>query len=87
MCHQYDERAWRMEDKVMFLSVTEGDDKPLKYPLMFSEASLLLINKIGLLPYTNFDIAKVKKEPIGMNPKLDIIEVSAKIGCGVEYVV
>lgn len=70
--------------KVMLLSVTEGDDKPLKYPLMFSESSLLLINKIDLLPYTDFDIAKVKKDSLSINPKLDILEISAKTGEGME---
>src|SRR3989337_1043029 len=70
--------------KVMLLSVTEGDDKPLKYPLMFSEASVLLISKIDLLPHTDFNIAKVKKESLSLNPRLDIIELSAKTGQGME---
>lgn len=70
--------------KVMLLSVTEGDDKPLKYPLMFSEASVLLISKIDLLPHTDFNIAKVKKESLSLNPRLDIIELSAKTGHGME---
>lgn len=70
--------------KVMLLSSTEGDDKPLKYPLMFSESSLLLINKIDLLPYTDFNIAKVRKDSLSINPGLDIIEVSAKTGEGME---
>lgn len=70
--------------KVMLLSATEGDDKPLKYPLMFSESSLLLINKIDLLPYTDFNIAKVRKDSLSINPGLDIIEVSAKTGEGME---
>ncbi|HAG50147.1 MAG: hydrogenase accessory protein HypB [Deltaproteobacteria bacterium GWC2_42_51] len=70
--------------KVMLLSVTEGDDKPLKYPLMFSEASVLLISKIDLLPHTDFNIAKVKKESLSLNPGLDIIELSAKTGHGME---
>lgn len=70
--------------KVMLLSATEGDDKPLKYPLMFSESSLLLINKIDLLPYTDFNITKVKKDSLSINPELDIIEVSAKTGEGME---
>jgi len=70
--------------KVMLLSATEGDDKPLKYPLMFSESSLLLINKIDLLPYTDFDIQKVKKDSLSINPRLEIIEVSAKTGEGME---
>ena len=70
--------------KVMLLSATEGDDKPLKYPLMFSEASLLLINKIDLIPYTNFDTAKVKKDSHSINPNLEILELSAKTGKGME---
>lgn len=70
--------------KVMLLSVAEGDDKPLKYPLMFSEASLLLINKIDLIPHTNFNMAKVKKECMGINSMLDIIEVSAMTGQGMD---
>ncbi len=70
--------------KVMLLSVTEGDDKPLKYPLMFSESSLLLINKMDLLPHTDFDVDKVKKDSRSINPRLDIIEVSAKTGQGMD---
>ncbi len=70
--------------KVMLLSSTEGDDKPLKYPLMFSESSLLLINKTDLIPYTDFDISKVKKDSLSLNPGLDIIEISAKTGKGME---
>lgn len=70
--------------KVMLLSVTEGDDKPLKYPLMFSESSLLLINKIDLIHYLDFDIPKVKKDSLSLNPELDIFEVSAKTGKGME---
>jgi hydrogenase nickel incorporation protein HypB len=70
--------------KVMLLSVTEGDDKPLKYPLMFSESSLLLINKIDLLTYTDFDITKVKRDSLSINPKLNILEISAKTGEGME---
>lgn len=68
--------------KVMLLSVAEGDDKPLKYPLMFSEASLLLINKVDLLLHTNFNMEKVKKECLNINSALDIIEVSASTGQG-----
>ena len=51
---------------------------------MFSESSLLLINKIDLLPYTDFNIAKVRKDSLSINPGLDIIEVSAKTGEGME---
>lgn len=70
--------------KVMLLSAAEGDDKPLKYPLMFSESSLLLINKVDLIPYTDFNIAKVRKDSLSINPRLNIIEISAKTGKGME---
>ncbi len=70
--------------KVMLLSTTEGDDKPLKYPLMFSESSLLLISKIDLLPYTNFDVEKVKKDARSINPDLEILDVSARTGEGMD---
>jgi len=68
--------------KVMLLSITEGDDKPLKYPLMFQESSALVLNKIDLLPYTNADVAKIKKNSLSLNPKLKIFEVSCKTGEG-----
>lgn len=70
--------------KVMLLSVTEGDDKPLKYPLMFKESSLFLINKTDLLPHTDFNVEKVKRESLSINPELNILEVSAKTGNGME---
>ena len=68
--------------KVMLLSITEGDDKPLKYPLMFQESSALVLNKIDLLPYTNVDVGKIKKNSLSLNPKLKIFEVSCKTGEG-----
>lgn len=72
------------DHKVMLLSVTEGDDKPLKYPLMFRESSLLLINKMDLLPYTNFDIQAAKKNALQINPQLDIITLSCTTGEGMD---
>lgn len=69
--------------KVMLLSITEGDDKPHKYPLMFQESSALVLNKIDLLQYTNADIAKIKKNSLSLNPKLKIFEVSCKTGEGI----
>ena len=69
--------------KVMLLSITEGDDKPLKYPLMFQESSALVLNKIDLLPYTNADVEKIKKNSLSLNPKLKIFEVSCKTGEGI----
>jgi hydrogenase nickel incorporation protein HypB len=69
--------------KVMLLSIAEGHDKPLKYPLMFQESSALILNKIDLLPYTNADIGKIKKDSLSLNPKLKIFEVSCKTGEGI----
>ena len=69
--------------KIMLLSITEGDDKPLKYPLMFQESSALVLNKIDLLPYTNADVGKIKKNSLSLNPKLKIFEVSCKTGQGI----
>lgn len=69
--------------KVMLLSITEGDDKPLKYPLMFQESSALILNKIDLLSYTNTSIDKIKKDAMSLNPSLKIFEVSCKTGEGI----
>jgi len=71
-------------DKVMILSVPEGADKPAKYPLMFQEASALLINKIDLLPYVDFDLAKARRDTRALNPGIEIFEVSCKTGEGLE---
>lgn len=72
------------DHKVMMLSVTEGDDKPLKYPLMFRESSLLLINKTDLLPYTDFSMEEAKGNARKINPDLDIVELSCTTGQGIE---
>ncbi len=63
--------------KVLLLSVTEGEDKPLKYPLMFQVADLLIINKIDLIPFLNFDLKKLINNVKKVNPKLKFIEISA----------
>ena len=70
--------------KVMILSVTEGDEKPLKYPLMFKESSLLLINKIDLLSFTNFNMEEAKANALKMNPKLEILETSCTTKQGID---
>jgi hydrogenase nickel incorporation protein HypB len=70
--------------KAMILSVTEGDDKPAKYPLMFHESSVLLINKIDLLPYVDCSVEKIKEDALKINPDLDIFEISCKTGKGLE---
>ena len=71
-------------DKVMILSVPEGADKPAKYPLMFQEATVLLINKIDLLPYVDFDLAKARRDARALHPGIEIFEVSCKTGEGLE---
>lgn len=70
--------------RVMLLSVAEGDDKPKKYPLMFREAKLLVLNKTDLLPHVDFDIDRVRRAALEINPKLEMIELSCKTGEGVE---
>lgn len=70
--------------KVMLLSVTEGHDKPLKYPLMFRESSALILNKIDLLPYIDIDIDKIKRDALSINPSISIFEVSCRTGQGIE---
>ncbi len=69
--------------KVMLLSVTEGHDKPLKYPLMFQESAALVLNKVDLVPYTNVDMNKIKKDALSLNPGLKIFEVSCRTGEGI----
>jgi len=69
---------------MMLLSVPEGDDKPLKYPLMFETVSALVISKIDCLPYFEFDIEAVKARAKKLNPSIEIFEVSAKTGQGME---
>ena len=68
----------------MILSVPEGDDKPLKYPLMFSICDVLLINKIDVLPYFDFDMEACEKYVRRLNPNMKIIPISARTGEGIE---
>ena len=68
--------------KVAILSVTEGDDKPLKYPDMFAAARLMLLNKIDLLPHVSFDVARCKALARRVNPGIEILELSATTGEG-----
>jgi hydrogenase nickel incorporation protein HypB len=69
---------------VMILSVPEGDDKALKYPLMFSVCDVVLVNKIDVLPYFDFDMEKCSKNIHARNPQAKIIPISAKTGEGVD---
>lgn len=70
------------DEKVMILSVTEGDDKPSKYPLMFQLSSVLLVNKIDLLPYLDCDVAKIRERARQLNGRQDIFEISCRTGEG-----
>lgn len=69
---------------MMLLSVPEGDDKPLKYPLMFSVCDLVVISKIDTLSYFDFDMEKAKENVLKLNPKARILPISAKTGEGME---
>ena len=70
--------------KIMLLSTPEGADKPAKYPLMFQESAALLINKIDLMPYVDFDLVKAKRDSLALNKDLNIFEVSCKTGTGLD---
>lgn len=70
--------------KVAVLSVTEGEDKPLKYPQMFHRSTVMLLNKTDLLPHLDFDLEKCKNYARRVNPAITIFEVSARSGEGME---
>jgi hydrogenase nickel incorporation protein HypB len=70
--------------KVVILSVTEGEDKPLKYPDMFNASDLMILNKIDLLPYVDFDVERCIEYAHRVNPKLEVLQVSARTGEGMD---
>ena len=70
--------------KVVLLATTEGDDKPMKYPAVFHESALAVLNKTDLLPHLSFDIGKVEKEIAVLNPLCEILRVSALRGDGMD---
>lgn len=70
--------------KITILSVTEGEDKPEKYPLMFHESSVLLINKIDLLPYVDCSVEAIREVSLRINPNLEIFEISCRTGEGID---
>lgn len=70
--------------KVVVISVTEGDDKPLKYPKMFMNSKVLVINKTDLLPYVNCNIEALKQNALKINPELIVFETSCTSGIGVD---
>ncbi|MFZ1082634.1 MAG: hydrogenase nickel incorporation protein HypB [Candidatus Kryptoniota bacterium] len=69
--------------KVVVASTTEGDDKPLKYPAMFRNASVLIINKIDLVPYVNCNLNQLKKNALQINPSLEVFETSCTTKAGI----
>jgi hydrogenase nickel incorporation protein HypB len=72
------------DKKVVLISTTEGDDKPLKYPAMFRNSSAMVINKIDLLPYVNSSVEEIKKNAKSINSDLEIFNVSCKTSEGIE---
>lgn len=70
--------------KIVMVSVTEGDDKPLKYPAMFRRSSVLIINKMDLSDHCDFDLEKMKKNALRINGNLKIFEISCRTGAGLE---
>ena len=68
--------------KVTVLSITEGEDKPLKYPLMFKEASAAILNKVDLLPYTSFDMDAAVEDITSINPRIALFRMSCRTGEG-----
>ena len=70
--------------RVVIISITEGEDKPIKYPDMFHTADICIINKMDLLPYLNFDVEKLKDYALQVNHHLEFFEVSATTGEGME---
>ncbi len=70
--------------KVVVASTTEGDDKPLKYPAMFRNASVLIINKIDLVPYLNSNLATLRANALQINPALKVFETSCTSGAGID---
>ncbi|MHB1937347.1 MAG: hydrogenase nickel incorporation protein HypB [Acidobacteriaceae bacterium] len=72
------------EAKIVVLSVTEGEDKPLKYPSIFSKAALMIVTKIDLLPYVPFNLEQAKANARQVHPGIEIIELSCQTGQGME---
>ena len=78
--------AWNLgEDmRVVIASTTEGDDKPAKYPQMFAISEVMVVNKLDLLPYVDYDLEKVKRQALTINPRLRIFELSCQTSEGLD---
>ena len=72
------------DDKAVGLSITEGDDKPLKYPLIFKESAIALLNKVDILPYCNFDMESAKEDITTLHPGMKVLEVSCTTEQGID---
>lgn len=70
--------------RVVISSLPEGDDKPVKYPLIFVDADAVIINKMDLLPHVDFDIASFRRSITGLNPEVEVFQLSCKTGEGIE---
>jgi hydrogenase nickel incorporation protein HypB len=70
--------------KVTVLSVTEGEDKPLKYPLIFKQSAAVVLNKVDLLPYTSFDLAAATEDITSINPQVVLLQASCRTGEGLD---
>lgn len=70
--------------RVVISSLPEGDDKPIKYPLIFADADAVIINKMDLISYVDFDIAAFRRSITGLNPRVEVFELSSKTGEGIE---
>ena len=71
-------------ESVMVYAITEGEEKPLKYPVMFRSVSVVLVNKMDLLPYLDFDLDLFRRNVAQVNPEAILIEVSARTGEGLD---
>jgi hydrogenase nickel incorporation protein HypB len=78
--------TWNLgEDmRVVLASATEGDDKPAKYPQMFAASQVMVVNKLDLLPFVDYDLDKVKRQALAINPRLRIFELSCRSGVGLD---
>lgn len=78
--------GWNLgEDlRVVLVSTAEGDDKPAKYPQMFASAQVMVVNKLDLMPYLDFDLEKVRRQALAINPTLRIFELSCRTGAGLD---
>ncbi len=78
--------GWNLgeDTRVVLASTTEGDDKPAKYPQMFANSQVLVLNKLDLLPYVDYDLEKAKRQAFAVNPRLHCFEVSCRTGEGLD---